>query len=430
MPLFQTGSLYTEQQMKNYIQSSLIPRMILLDKTKDFDVSSKLRKEMHDVLKGAHAHLLHEALIPFYEKYIRFDTELFDHSHISLNLEIWNMLETDPYFGEWFERFDLLEFAKNWWCEESESRYNVIIHLMKCALFSGYDNDWETLADDFRSHLLAEVECGTPWSREVYAVMHGICMIMKSSADENEKMQMLDQMKSYWDFLRYMYSVMFRQLIGCNYKNFTQVANMIHFRPVYHPYAHLFYAVFVERADEFVKRKSDQKKIEEHLKKIVEVMESTPKSDALDALCNLLFPEELKEYLAKHQPKDARQLREEIAKLREELGETTRQMNQQVQAMAEKMKALVEASVPIEEITQELLMLDYQEAMGVFKQLNTLLVNNKAWMSNAGSIRSRIYQLKSEAKGGDTYNYASGATHNDGRTTLNINPNEDTKLLE
>ena len=416
--------------MKNYIRTSLIPRMTMLDTTKDFEVSSRLRNEMHGVLKSTHAHLLHEALIPFYEKYIHFDTELFDHSHISLRLEIWELLETDPYFGQWLESFDLLELVENWWCEESESRYNVIIHLMKSALNSGYDNDWEKLTDDFRFRLLAEVECGTPWSREVCAIMHGICMILKSSAEEKEKMQMLEQMKNEWDFLRYMYSVMFRQLIGCNYKNFTQVANMIHFRPVYHPYAHLFYAIFVERADEFVKRKADQKKIEGHLKMIEEVMECTPKSDALDGLCNLLFPEELNEYLAKHRPKDARQLREEIAQLREELGETTRQMNQQVQAMADKMKALVEASVPIEEITQELLMLDYKEAMEVFKQLNTLLLNNKAGVKNARSIRDRNYQMKNDTKGGDTYNYASGATHNDGRTTLNIKPDENIKLLE
>ena len=159
-------------------------------------------------------------------------------------------------------------------------------------------------------------------------------------------------------------------------------------------------------------------------------MESTPKSDALDALCDLLFPEELSEYLAKHRPKDARQLREEIARLREELGETTRQMNHQVQTMADKMKALLEASVPIEEIEQELLMLDYNEAMGVFMQLNTLLLNNKAWVNNAANIRRKIYQLKNVAKGGDTYHYAAGATHNDGRRTLNIRQENESNLLE
>lgn len=426
----QSGILYAEQQMKSYIQSSLIHRMTILDTTKNFEVSSKLRNEMHAVFKGKHAHLLHEAMIPFYEKYIHLDSELFDHSHISLELEISDLMKIDPYIGQWFENYDLLDVVGNWWVEETESHYNIIFHLMKCVLNGGYDNDWEKLADDFRFRLLSEVECGTPWSREVYAIMNGICMIWKSSADESEKMQLLDRMKGYWDFLKYLYSVMFRQIIGCNYKNFAQVANMIHFRSAYHPYAHLFYAVFVERADEFVKGKNDQKKIEEHLNKIASVMESTPKSDALDALCNLLFPEELSEYLAKHRPKDARQLREEIACLREELGETTRQMNQQVQAMADTMKAMLEASVPIEEIEQELLMLDYNEAIGVFKQLNTLLLNNKAWVNNAGSIRSKIYQLKNQSKGGDTYNYASGATHYDGRRTLNIRQNDETKLLE
>ena len=426
----QSGILYAEQQMKSYIQSSLIHRMTMLDTTKNFEVSSKLRNEMHAVFKGKHAHLLHEAMIPFYEKYIHFDSEIFDHSHISLELEISDLMKIDPYIGQWFENYDLLDVVGNWWVEETESHYNIIFHLMKCVLNGGYHNDWEKLADDFRFRLLSEVECGTPWSREVYAIMNGICMIWKSSADESEKMQLLDRMKGYWDFLKYLYSVMFRQIIGCNYKNFAQVANMIHFRSAYHPYAHLFYAVFVERADEFVKGKNDQKKIEEHLNKIASVMESTPKSDALDALCNLLFPEELSEYLAKHRPKNARQLREEIACLREELGETTRQMNQQVQAMADTMKAMLEASVPIEEIEQELLMLDYNEAMEVFKQLNTLLLNNQAWMNNAKNIRNRIYQLKNVTKGGDTYNYASGATHYDGRRTLNIKQENESNLLE
>jgi len=416
--------------MKNYIQTSLIPRIAMLGTTKDYEVSSMLHDEMLGVFKGGYAHLLHEAMIPFYEKYIHFDTELFCHPHVSLRMVISNSMEDDPYFGQWFESIDLMELIESSWCEEKESRYNDIFHLMKCALSKEYDNDWVRLADEFRFRLLDEVECGTPWSREVCAIMNGICMIWKSSADESEKMRMLEQMRHEWEFLRYLYSVMFRQLIGCNYKNFTQVANMIHFRSAYHPYAHLFYAVFVERADEFIKRKTDRKKMEEHLKKIVDVMDTTPQSDDLDVLCNLLFPEELNEYLAKHRPKDARQLRKEIAQLREELGETTRQMNQQVQAMADKMKALVEASVPIEEIEQELLLLDYNEAMGVFRQLNTLLLNNKAWVNNAGSIRNRIYQLKNVAKGGDTYNYASGAMHNDGRTTMNITPDDKTKYLE
>lgn len=430
MSQYQTGILYAEQGMKKHIHSSLIPRLAMLDTTRDFEVSSKLHDEMLEIFRNRYAHLLHEAMIPFYEQYIHLDAELFKHSHVSLRTGISYSLEADPYLGQWLEDIDLLDLAENCWCEVKDSQCQIIFHLMKCALSNGYDNDWEKLADESCFRLLSEVECGTPWSREIYAIMNGICMIWKSSLNEGEKMRMLDQMRNEWDFLRYMYSVMFRQLIGCNYRNFTQVANMIHCRSAYHPYAHLFYAVFVERADEFIKGKSDRKKIDGHLKKIEDVMGSTPKSDELDALCNLLFPEELNEYLAKHRPKDARQLREEIAQLRNELGETTRQMNQQVQAMADKMKALLEASVPIEEIEKELLMLDYNEAMGVFRQLNTLLLNNKAWLNNARSIRNRIYQLRDVAKGGDTYNYASGATHNDGRTTMNINPDKQTRLLE
>ena len=67
MPQYKSGNLYAEERMKSYIHSSLIPRMAMLDETKDYDVSSKLRGEMHAVFKGGHAHLLHEAIIPFYE---------------------------------------------------------------------------------------------------------------------------------------------------------------------------------------------------------------------------------------------------------------------------------------------------------------------------------------------------------------------------
>ena len=75
--------------------------MTMLDTTKEYEVSSRLRNEMHDIFKGGHANQLHEAMIPFYEKYIHFDTELFDHSHTSLRLEIEDLIKTDPYFGQW-----------------------------------------------------------------------------------------------------------------------------------------------------------------------------------------------------------------------------------------------------------------------------------------------------------------------------------------
>ena len=96
---YQSGNLYAEQQMKNYIQSSLIPRMTMLDTTRNFEVSSKLRNEMHEIFKGKHAHLLHEAMIPFYEKYIHLDSEIFDHSHISLELEISDLMKIDRMNG-------------------------------------------------------------------------------------------------------------------------------------------------------------------------------------------------------------------------------------------------------------------------------------------------------------------------------------------
>ncbi|MEE1114474.1 MAG: ribosome silencing factor [Eubacterium sp.] len=82
--------------------------------------------------------------------------------------------------------------------------------------------------------------------------------------------------------------------------------------------------------------------------------------------------------MAKHRPKDARQLREEIACLLEELGETTRQMNQQVQAMADSVdETLGRAGVEPKSVegyqTANWILMDYRDiVIHIFDEENRL----------------------------------------------------------
>ena len=161
-------------------------------------------------------------------------------------------------------------------------------------------------------------------------------------------------------------------------------------------------------------------------------METTPVSKNLDELCNILFPEKLREYLNKHRPKDARQLREEINELQAKLAETTKQMTEQIQEMANKMKALIDTTncvketpqdyVTIKEIEEELMKLPEGMAFDVYGKLNTLLVGNEAWAKNTKDIRDRILQRIQTSK--PTINaghyYAPGSTHEDSSQHINI----------
>lgn len=421
--------------IQSYIETSLIPRLAMLDEiTHDnLDEGMELKNEILDLIKSRYAYALHKEIIPFYEKYIYGDKKIFHSSPNHIRFVIEQIMESDPYFGEWFQGIDLIPLIEEWKNLNSEYINRAVFNIMQTALTNGYDNEWTELSETIRIRLLDEVEYGTSWSREALAIVHGICMIYQSTHSDDVKMQLVEQMKNNWDFLRYLYSAMFKSVIGFKFNNLIQVANMIHGKTGYHPYAHLFYAAFAEHADDICRKKEDEKKIEKHLNKIVEVMETTPVSNSLDELCNILFPKKLREYLYKHRPKDARQLRGEIDELQAKLAETTKQMTEQIQEMANKMKALIDSTicvkempqdyVTIKEIEEELMKLPGGIALEVYGQLNILLVGNEAWTKNAKDIRNRILQRiqssSSQTIQAEHY-YASGSTHDDSSQHINL----------
>lgn len=399
----------------------------------DLNEGMKFKNEIIGLINTQYAYALHKEITPFYEKYIYGDKTLFDSSHIHIRFVIEQIMQSDPYFGEWFQGIDLIPLIEEWKNLNSEYINRAVFNIMQTALTNGYDNEWTELSETIRIRLLDEVEYGTSWSREALAIVHGICMIYQSTHSDDVKMQLVEQMKNNWDFLRYLYSAMFKSVIGFKFNNLIQVANMIHGKTGYHPYAHLFYAAFAEHADDICRKKEDEKKIEKHLNKIVEVMETTPVSKNLDELCNILFPEKLREYLNKHRPKDARQLRGEIDELQAKLAETTKQMTEQIQEMANKMKALIDSTicvkempqdyVTIKEIEEELMKLPGGIALEVYGQLNILLVGNEAWTKNAKDIRNRILQ-RIQSSSPQTiqaeHYYASGSTHDDSSQHINL----------
>lgn len=410
----------TDDIARRHIHNSLIPRLAMLNDRGER--TERLYGEFVDLFKGGYSYDLHEALRPFYAKYMQADAEFFSSAHTNSRMMVRDLMETDPHFGHWLGESDLPTDVQRWAGAAHESVSMPMFHVMRCAIQGGYENDWDGLAENFRTQLFEEAEFGTPWSREAYAVMHAVSAIYSAPMNEAKKTELFELLRDEWDFLKYIYSVMFRCVFGCKLKNLIQVANVIHNQATYHSYAHLFYAVFAERADDLCKSKADEKKVEKHLGKLLEVMETTPSSDKLDGLCDLLFPNELRQYLDRHRPKDTRQLREEINQLRKALAETNRQMSLQIQETATKMAALVETSVPVVDIEAELMNLPDGMAWDIFGKLNTLLMANVAWTKNAVGIRNRLLkrmQTPTPMVQATNY-YASGATHDDRSQHLSV----------
>lgn len=406
-------TIYSTDHIARLIQNSLIPRLVMLDGKDESAV--KLHNECLDFFKGEYSYELHVELRQFYEKYMHGDVEFFSSARAYSRMMVSELMGEDPHFCHWLREKNLVAIVREWGACALDSVSVPMFHVVRCALQGGYENDWTALTGAFRQMLFEEAEYGTPWSREACAIMHAVSVIYNAPLGEPKKDELFGLLHEEWDFLKYLYSVMFRSVFGCKLKNLVQVANLIHNQAVYHPYAHLFYVVFAERADELCKSKAEEKKLEKHLNKILEVMDTTPSSDKLDVLCDLLFPDELRECLRKHRPKGTRQLREEIDQLRKMLEDTRRQMSSQIQDSATKMAALVETSVPIKDIENELMNLPDGMAWDIFVNLNTLLITNAAWQKSAAGIRNRLLErMQKPAFMVQTTNYyASGATHED-----------------
>ena len=144
----------------------------------------RLYDECHEIFKGGCSYDLHMALRPFYEKYMRADVEFYSRAHTSSRMEVHDLMGVDPHFGYWLAERDLVKIVQEWGCTAQDSVSMHMLHVVRCALQGGYENDWKTLADTFHQQLLEEAEYGTPWSREACAVMHAVSVIYSTPLDE------------------------------------------------------------------------------------------------------------------------------------------------------------------------------------------------------------------------------------------------------
>ena len=404
---------------EHYMEDIIVPALSEIIKEQnignetEFDTMALTMKEFctHKV----YGVRLHEYLKPYYKMYFYADKRLWALGDVA-GL-IGDLANCDECFPAWSEELDLMNIA-NSWSEyvQSEEHVSDYWEVLEKLLQVRNRKEWEKMGYILADKLLNGGVYGNYSSSEVYAILHGLSMICATNLPVTDKREMFSMMRRKWNFMKHLYSVAFRHVIGSKFKNIIQVVNQIHGHAGHHPYAHLVYDVLADRAEDFCKKTGDEKKLENHLKKIEEVMITTPARNELDELSRVLFPQELNAFLEKNRPQNYQQIKSELVALKKEMAIQREHLNERITQMAGQLRKMAEASVPISDIEEELMRLPEGMAWDVFGQLNNLLMANEVWAKNAVVIRNRILTRMNTPKPqvqAEHY-YASGSTHNDG----------------
>ena len=353
---------------------------------------------------------LHNFMEPYYIMYID-DSARLDWTSRGIISEIAHI---DPYFGGWASRQDLMKMARAWAVRASG---DDLLTLMDCMIQGGYE-PWGSVGcyEEVTEELRYQRVNGNSGSGEIYALLHAFMSIVLSSHRYDRHKDMFLLLRSHWDFLRHVYSVMTGIIIGLGFSNFVGLANNLK-NTKYQPYLHLVYWFLVDRADELCTQKQ-QKGMVKALASLQDIMDRTDPNPELDELCQLLFPKEVKEMLINHPKTPYRQLENEKKVLENEnkvlkvenneLKAEKKALNEKLNALARKQeeitlqmaselkKAFVEDAIPYSEIEEELLELPPKTVGNVFTILNDMLGGNEVWQRHFKELRKKVRKREKE----------------------------------
>lgn len=337
---------------------------------------------------------LHRQMQPFYVMYLFADSKMFGSKSWYCFSFIEKTARFDDEFAHFSESYNLTDITEAWsdFLRRTDSGIGLYQKLLRTLLEGGYDTDWQQLAETLKNDLHQTEVYSDYKTGELMSFLHGVTMLMNTSWGDRKKMEYFDLFCDNWDFLKHFYSVMIRRVIGCRLANFSAVANLVAQQPKYHQYIHIFYCVLCYRQDSLNLSRKQLKSLEGQIERIHQIMDQTKPSDALNELCDTLFPEDFQRMLEEYRPETREQIEKERNRLRYEVGLLTDQMAD----MATKLKNALERSVPIDYIESQLLRLSPGAALDLCSKLTMMLSDNDAWMTSMPEIKEKILQKKEE----------------------------------
>lgn len=337
---------------------------------------------------------LHSQLQPYYKMYLYANYRLFGNRTCNCLVFFENTARCDDEFVHFAESLDLIDIAESWsdYLRKTDSSISLFQKLMRTLLEGGYDTDWQQLAETLKNDLHQAEVYSDYKTGELMAFLHGVTMLMNTPWDDGKKMENFELLCSNWDFLKHFYAIMIRRVIGCKLPNYSAVANLVAQQTKFHQYIHIFYCVLCYRQDSLNLSRKQLKTLEGQMGRIFNIMDQTRPSNALNELCNTIFPEDFQRMLDEYRPETREQVEKERNRLRLEVGLLT----EQLEAMVVKLKNALERSVPIDDIEREILRLSPGAALDICSKLTLMLSENNAWMTNMPNIKEKILQKKEE----------------------------------
>ena len=389
---------YTEKDIKDYIVPE-IEFFLREDSPCDTDKRSQLESLVKEVVRDGHGKLLHELMLPFIERYFYARDGVLKWDYRMKRFLLDNIIDADELFGQWASGQDILLAVDEWstsLLDSSTSSWRFL-WMIECMVKTGYETDWKDLWQKTCHKLLKEEVYGNYQRSEMYAILYGVSTIYSHpDLSDEKKLELLVLLRWYWSFLKNIYSVMFRCIVGHRLTNMAQVANTVTLSKDNQPFLHLFYGALKGNIDHFCVKKGDREKLENQLLRIEEMMKSSVPSDKLDELYGILFPEEFQDYVEKHRPKNYIQLEAEYESFKQEMNERIQQMDKLISEMVEQLKNLATDNKSSDAIADTLKQIAPGIALDMFCQLDEKLGKDDNWKTLAEKIATSVIQRMEE----------------------------------
>ena len=389
--------------------------------------------------------LLHEMMMPYYEMYLNGDTRLCCAGNrlefVGRKME--SIIGDDDQFGSWASDKDLINAAENWGdnlkrFEKESRRIYRFFHVLEVLLESDCQQDWLRLSEELKEMLFKSEVCYDYKTDEVLCVLHAFTMIMQQEWPKEKKLEVLHLLNQHWLFMKHYYSVMTRHIIGVKWTRFHKVAEtVLTSSQSFKPHMHIFYCGLLDCVDELHLDRRHQREMDKIVMRMEEELNRAEPSDLLYELCDALFPESFQRLLREHRPKSYKEVEDESQRkdeLIQQLRDQTSRTRQELDRSKNIIEQMVLSSIPIEDIDAELDLYPPGTAWDMLKDLNAnpIISMQKAWREHYPELlkkyRKRLMEpiqqqkelTESMAKVAErpTYNYESGATHDDKRSQL------------
>ena len=219
----------------------------------------QMKQDVEAMLKQGHMQDVHVLMQEFYEGYLWGRME---------SRDAWFFIDfvaqRDEDMGSWATgRINLMEFAERW-IELGDSPR--LMSLLTQLGRTGYKTDWEAmramLDEKLRRMEVDGTRNGMKETGYFYCLLHAFTMIMMSAHTREEKAALLELFDDNWGFLRYMYSVMTRTIIGFRFANFASLTNCLTNDKEFEPYYHLYHSPLKERFNELCAKGTKKEKLE------------------------------------------------------------------------------------------------------------------------------------------------------------------------